>query len=178
MPYAVILDFDDHSSSPIDRVWTSIHDSGLTANMTDAGIRPHLTLAVYDQLTCQPCENRLAQLAAQTRRISLRMSYFGFFTDPEPVLFVAPIPTRQLIRFHTDVLAALDIDGNDPRDIYKPGQWIPHCTLAIGFEKDKLKDVMDLTFSLELPLDISASSISVVEYQPLRDLFTYDLNAE
>jgi len=178
MPYAVILYFDDQYTKPIENVWASIHNSGLTANMQEAGIRPHLTLAVYDQLTCQPCENRLADLAAHTHTISLRLSYVGVFTDPEPVIFVAPIPTQELLQFHQDVVTALDFDGNTPRSIYMPGTWIPHCTLAIGFDKEKVQELLEISLSLELPLDIGAVRIGVVEYQPLKDLFTYDLTAE
>ena len=177
MPYAVLLYFDDDSGKPINEIWAKINSLGFSVNMDEAGIRPHITLAVYDQLTCQPCENRLAELASHTHRISLKMSYLGLFTEPEPVIFAAPIPTRELITFHQDVITALASDGNIPRDIHQPGVWIPHCTLAIGFEKNRLNELIDLSLTLKFPFNIGAVKIGVVEYQPLKDLFSYDLTA-
>ncbi len=178
MPYAVVLYFDKQSGNTIKKVWESINASGMTANMQEAGIYPHITLAVFDQLACQPCESTLAELAAHTHLIPLQLHHLGIFSHPEPVVFVAPIPTIELLMFHQAVIQTLSVDGAAPRDIYQPGVWIPHCTLAIGFEQGKFPEMIELSMGLELPLDISIEQIGVVEYQPLKDIFKYDLAPE
>ena len=175
MPSAVVLYFDRHSGSIIRKVWKQINASGLAANMQEAGIRPHITLAVFDELPCQPCDRVLADLAAHTHLIPLQMHHLGIFLHPEPVIFVAPIPTIELLMFHQAVVEALSIDGARPRDIYKPGMWIPHCTLAIGFEHQSLPQLVEFSLSLQLPFDIRINQIGVVEYQPLKDLYKFDL---
>ena len=175
MPFAVVLYFDSQSGKTIRKVWDQINASGLTANMQEAGFRPHITLAVFDQLACQPCENALADLAAHTHLIPLQLHHLGIFSQPEPVIFVAPIPTMELLMFHQSVIETLSADGSQPRDIYQPGEWIPHCTLAIGFDPRNMPELIRLSMNLELPFDARIDQLGVVEYQPLKDIFKYDL---
>jgi len=178
MPYAVVLYFDRRSGDAIRAVWDRINASGLSANMQEAGIRPHITLGVFDQLACQPCESALAQLAAHTHLVPLQMHHLGIFSQPETVIFVAPIPTIELLLFHQLVIETLASYGSQPKDIYQPGVWIPHCTLAIGFEQRNLPELIRLSMSLNLPFDLRIDQLGVVEYHSLKDIYKYNLAAD
>jgi len=136
MPYALVMYFDKKSEESLRKIWVDISESGITSSMMDSGIRPHITLSVFSKLECLPCEQELAAFARKTRLIGLQASFFSFFVNPYPVVFIAPTPTRALMAFHQNIINSLVADLEVTNPMYLPGSWIPHCTLALDFEKD------------------------------------------
>jgi len=175
MPFALVMYFDSPSEKPIRDLWQKIADAGITSTLVKAGVRPHLTLSVFDQLSCLPCEEELEDFAHKTRLIDLQATHIGFFTKPDPVVFVAPTPTRELMDFHRNVLLALTPDAEPISANYLPGTWVPHCTVALDFPRKRMPDVVDLCLDLPLPFNLRATQVGVVEFQPMKDLFKYNL---
>ena len=141
----------------------------------NAGIRPHITLAVYDELACQPCDNELARISARTASMSLKFTHLGVFSNSEPVIFAATMPTKELLDFHENLHAVLADESKKPWDLYRPGNWVPHCTLALDFEPEKIGKIIHSCQTLQLPMNVNAVQLGVVEFQPFRDIFNYDL---
>ena len=151
-----------------------LEKDNLASGILDAGIRPHITLAIYDELNCQPCDGELAKISSKTESIFLQLSHFGFFSNPEPVVFIAPVPTKGLLEFHSNLHSRLAKQAKKPWELYQPGKWVPHCTLALNFRTENLPKIIHRCQSLPLPMDVNAVQLGVVEFQPVKDLFKYD----
>ena len=178
MPFALVMYFDHLSEEPIWKVRKDISDSGITSSLDNSGIRPHLTLNVFNEVDCLPCEEELAAFARKTRLMSLQVSYIGFFTNPDPVVFIAPTPTKELMIFHQNILSILPGNTRPASSMYLPGTWVPHCTLALDFEKEYIPDVVRLCLDLPLPFTMRATQVGVVEFQPIKDLYKFNLTSE
>lgn len=175
MPFALVMYFDPPSEKPIRDLWQKISEAGITSTLARAGVRPHLTLSVFYQVSCLPCEDELADFAKKTRLIDLQATHIGFFTRPDPVVFVAPTPTKELIDFHRNIIQSLTPDAEAISTKYLPGTWVPHCTLALDFPKKRIPEVIELCLDLPLPFNLRATQVGVVEFQPMKDLFKYNL---
>jgi 2'-5' RNA ligase len=175
MPYAVVLYFNKHSEKIIRDIWNKLSTNGVPSEIHHVGIRPHITLAIYDDLTCQPCDSELSRFAPQTYHMHLNCTHIGIFTQPEKVLFLAPTPTRELIDFHARVFGMLEKQTKNPWELYQPGKWVPHCTLALDLDQEKLEEALSICSQLKLPIDLHATQIGVVEFLPVTEMVNFDL---
>jgi hypothetical protein len=83
--------------------------------------------------------------------------------------------TMPLLEFHAQVHASLVIPSGKSWDIYRPGHWVPHCTLAIDLETGKLEKAISLCAQLKFPMILRADALGAVEFVPADDLFQHDL---
>jgi len=173
--FAVVLYFEENHEKEFLRIWESLSSENLTANLVEAEIRPHITLAIFDELNCRPCESQSANVASHTQPISFQITHLGVFTRPELVVFAAPTVTQELLAFHSNLHDALATDTKNPWEMYLPGQWVPHCTLALGFDLKNLGKITDKCLELQLPMQVQANQVGVVEFQPMKDVFKFRL---
>lgn len=174
MPYAVMLYLDIQTENKIRKVWQTLSEHKFATGVLDAGIRPHITLAIYDELDCRPCENELAKITSKTASMAFQLTHLGIFTNPEPVVFAAPMPTKEFLVFHENLHASLVTEAKKPWELYQPGNWVPHCTLALDFKVENMAEIIRLCQTLPFPMDVRAVQVGMIEFQPVRDLFKYD----
>ena len=175
MPFALVMYFDSLSEKPIRELWQKIADAGITSTLARAGVRPHLTLTIFDQVSRIPREDELAGFARKSHLTDLQATYIGFFSQPDPVVFVAPTPTQELMDFHRSIIHVLMEDAQPISANYLPGTWVPHCTIALDFPKKRIPEVVELCLDLPLPFIMHATQVGVVEFQPMKDLFKCNL---
>lgn len=175
MAFAAVLYFEEDQEKKFLKIWESLSNENLTANLVEAEIRPHITLAIFDELNCRPCESQLAKVAAHTRPIDFQITYLGLFTKPEPVVFATPTVTQELLIFHKNLYDSLAADAKKPWEMYLPGKWVPHCTLALGIELKNLGRIFEKCLDLDLPMSVQANQVGVVEFQPMKDVFKFRL---
>jgi 2'-5' RNA ligase len=175
MPYAIVLYFDKPSENKIQAIWDTLAEAGISNELQTLNIRPHITLAIYDELRCQPCDNKLARYANQANHLHMAFSHIGAFLQPERVLFISPTPTKELLDFHASVHDHLAEDTQNPWDMYLPGNWVPHCTLALDLEEEQLNKAMSICTNIQLPIEMHANQIGAVEFLPMKGLYEYDL---
>ncbi len=176
MPYGVMLYFDVHTEKTIYDIWQILAEQNLSSGMLDAGIRPHITLAIYEELECKPCENELLKITSKTSSLSIQLTHLGLFTNPDPVIFAAPLATKSLLDFHSDLQVKLADDGKNSWDLYKPGNWVPHCTLAMGYQLQHQAEIIRLCQALPFPMHVHAVQMGVVNFKPVKNLFNCDFS--
>jgi 2'-5' RNA ligase len=69
----------------------------------------------------------------RTRPIACTLASVGAFPAAEGVLFLAPAASVELVQLQLEVLERLRQTGAEIEPYWLPRQWVPHCTLAIGF---------------------------------------------
>jgi len=60
--------------------------------------------------------------------------------------------------------------GQAPWDHYRPGVWVPHCTLATDLEPDQFGAALAIAGRAPLPLECRLVEIGIVEFRPVRQL--------
>lgn len=112
-------------------LWTMLEDRfGLK------GVRkvpfPHVTLLGFDGLTHPDVKDLLERLSQGTAPFELEACGIGVFNDPAPILYAPVVQTPALHLLHRAVYEQLRELGGHVYELYAPGRWVPHITLAQG----------------------------------------------
>jgi len=167
MPYAVELALDPTSADAIRRAWRELDDAGITW-MAHSGARPHVSLGIWDLLDRDAAESELTRFAAETAPVRLTLASVGLF--PGVAVFLAPTVTAELLDLHAGFHRRFDRLGGGSWDHYRPGTWVPHCTLATDLEPDQFGSALAIAGRVSLPLECRVGEVGIVEFRPVKQL--------
>lgn len=166
MPFAVVLYFDDASTSQLMAVWQRQAESGISAFMLSEGYRPHITLGGCDGLDIASCGSALKRFAANSKPLTVEMPYLGIFPHDKGAVFLGVTVDDTLLAYHKSFHSLFSAHVEKPYDVFAPGKWVPHCSMA--YHESREKDLSALSFSLNLPLPVVVTcvSLAVIEFPP------------
>ena len=106
--------------------------------------------------------------ADETAPIELSLASVGLF--PSVAVFLAPVVTAQLIDLHAGVHRRLGGMGGGALDHYRPGVWVPHCTLASDLAPEQFASALAIAGRAPLPLECRLVEVGIVEFRPVKQL--------
>ncbi|GEO17751.1 2'-5' RNA ligase family protein [Microvirga aerophila] len=127
MAFAISLKAGNDTADPIGALWQEVAQFESRPSMVALGYPPHLTLAVYDDIPLVRASDVLREAFAGRPALRLTFTRLRFFDDPL-VLWAEPSPSADLTSAHARVHACIDPQLCHPH--YRPGAWVPHCTLG------------------------------------------------
>lgn len=137
MRYAVEMYFDKMTESVIWSYIRKIRDCKLSNRYYDWGVKPHVTLGVFNDIDEEKAKVILRKFAFEHNSLKAYLGSVGMFPDSGAICF-APIVTKELLELNGDLIDAMkELDPN-PERWYTPGVWIPHCALGLELDKDNL----------------------------------------
>jgi len=103
---------------------------------------PHFTFAIYDTSDVTEALATATMIQAAKERSAAEISFnrIRTFAGPPLVLWAEPEPTEMLFEMHHQIHTAIDPTLCRPH--YRPGNWIPHCTLAMQILPDRTADAL------------------------------------
>ncbi|GAA3166396.1 2'-5' RNA ligase family protein [Planomonospora alba] len=128
--------------------------------------RPHVSLIGARELDGPAVAAALTGLAAAPP-LELRFDFVGQFLGR--VLWLGPVPTAELLAHHAAVHGRLAAAGIDGFDVYRPGNWVPHCTLSMRVPHAVLPGAIRLCMDF-LPIRATVVGAAVADHA--KDLFT------
>ena len=169
MPHAIELLFDDASAAAVRVLWSTLAEVGADDYVIRNGSIPHVALAVIDNLP-DPASltEKLSYLAQQIEPARLKPTAIACFESPAPVVYLGFAKDDFLAAAHQAAMEVLADAGLSNNDLYQPGRWVPHCTLAMEFEADKLDAVLSASKAMEWKVPFCADRLGLVEYPPTR----------
>lgn len=150
MHFVVELFFDRAAEVAVRAIWAELADL-IPDGVPPAGARPHVSLSVYDRVDVAAFSDRLAAFAAERAAVEVEVASWGVVAVAEPVVFLAPVVTRDLLALHGDFHRRFARLGT-PWPYYRPGNWVPHCTLAMGFDADLLPRIAEACHRVVRPI--------------------------
>jgi 2'-5' RNA ligase len=175
MPFAIQLFFDPASDAAVRRLWAELASAEVPFPLQDSGNRPHVSLAIYSELNTALCAGLLNSFAQTHSPFALTIASLGIFPGEQAVVFLAPIVSSSLLDLHRQVHQLLQDTGTLPSAYYLPGRWTPHCTLATRVSPQLLSQALAVGLAMSFPLPISIEEIGVIEYPPVKHLFSFRL---
>jgi hypothetical protein len=178
MPVAVQLYFDAATDAAVRVVWRRLAEEQIAPYLHTSANRPHLTMALYEQLAVEDSDAALAGLAREVAPVPLMFGHLGVFpAATDAVLFCAPISTPALRAIHEQVHARVDGFAQTPDERYAPGNWIPHGSLATHCPSARLTQALEVSLRLPLPLSGQVVAVGITYTSPARPYSTHRLQS-
>src|SRR4051794_37899126 len=166
MVAALELYFDSVAEQRIRVLWRALSAAGV-ATMSDVAHGrhpPHVSLVASDSLDPVAGAQALGDLSAAPPRLTL--GHTGQF--PGGGLGRGPAPTAPLPALHGEATSRLDTGGVPYWPLYRPGAWVPHCTLSMTARGEAIATGARIGFDY-LPLEATVRSAAVADHS--RDVY-------
>jgi 2'-5' RNA ligase len=136
--YWVAALFDDQTEQLIKTIWNELRKESISfyADEIKDG-RPHITLASYSEIDKQEFIKGMKKLYSGKNQIEISFNMLGSFLN-YGTLFFSPTVTTELLDFHASHYTFFKADNPSANELYGPGKWIPHCTLANKLAEEEL----------------------------------------
>ena len=177
MAYAVELILSADSAARVVKLWEELAKKSISSVMIDVGGRPHISLAVFEDLAPSVLQGDLSRFAEMTRPLSLALWSAGVFSGSKGVVFLAPVVTQDLLEAHERVHTFLEDKGIECHEYYRPGRWVPHCTVATEVALDKVGAAVELCMQSDVFGAVTLDAVSLIEFRPVREIYTFPLRA-
>jgi len=165
---ALEIYFDPVAERRLRTLWAALDEAGVPnlGTFTHGRHRPHISLVVADALGPDAVAAALAELRLPPP-LTLSFQHVGQF--PGGVLWLGPAPTADLLALHALVLERLDGAGIEVSDLYRPGTWVPHCTLSMTARREAVSRAVPVCCDV-LPLAATLTAAAIADHT--RGLFT------
>ena len=163
MNFAVEMFFDPVADERVREVWERIAKAGLPSRLLDLGTTPHVSLGVCAELEPAAFAGELREFAMSESRVGARLVSVSTFANREGVVFFGLVPTRELLDLHSRFDAMFDRAGRTLWEYYRPGRWVPHCTLTIALDPAQVAAALGVCAEVALPIQASLVEIALVE---------------
>lgn len=177
MGYAVELYFDEQTTARVAELTGQIYAACGGVDLADLGFTPHISLAGHDRLAVDEITPIIAELARQTPPFEVKLDAIGLFPTTQGVVYLAPVVTEQLLCLHREFSAHATAAGQTAHPYYRPGNWIPHCTVAHDLSPDQVPEAVRLCLSSQVFGAGRVIAVGLIEYRPARSLYRFALAA-
>lgn len=135
MPFSINIRCDNASARRIRELWSQCGRLEARPSMESLGYPPHFTLAVFDHVGEAELVAAVDGVGSAGSCIPVQFDRIGVFETPDAiVLWAAPSDPAPLTALHHRVHE--QIDSPACRAHYRPGAWVPHCSLATAIDKE------------------------------------------
>lgn len=158
---AVCLLLDDRADLAVRRLWQRLEAAGIATLLSHTHGRhlPHLT---YASLRSYDLDAVATALAALPESAPLTLHLDGFGTFRRSRCWLAPAVSADLVNRQQKVVEAVVATGADLHRHYRPGEWIPHLTLAPRLRLEDLPVVAAQVYAV-LPLVATADRAALID---------------
>jgi 2'-5' RNA ligase len=150
-----------------------LRDGMKKAGIADYGMRPHVTIATHNELEVELFKKEMEKYFMNQPAIQLFFPSIGMFLN-SGTLYAAPTKDSNLTDFHTSYHKRFK-GVIDPKSLYAPSQWVPHCTIASHLTHEKLVEAFDYSVKHLEPFTARIESVELLELEFDEDVCT-DMN--
>ncbi|MHC4955575.1 MAG: 2'-5' RNA ligase family protein [Planctomycetota bacterium] len=150
--HSIELFFDEALEAAVVANMQRLADAKLPAPLLEWGMRPHITLGLFEQ-PGDGLRAAVEELGASTPAWPARLDAVGTFAGDEGVVFFFPAVTQTLLEVHARFHATCGPHFAGSRSHYAPGGWMPHCTQSIRLTPEQLAQTVRVCRDAPLPLD-------------------------
>lgn len=174
---AIELYFDPALENQVLKAWNVLARRQISTQLIEIESRPHITLFSAQSADPARLEPLLRSFAARQDPLSLSFSAVGALSGDRNVLFLSPTPSISLLQFQSQLCEALRKDGVEIGEEFRQDFWIPHCSVAVEVPRPRLAEAFCVLRDLKLPVNGYAMDIGLVEFSPVRELFSFVLGS-
>jgi 2'-5' RNA ligase len=172
MALAVEMFFDRAADAAVRELWRALAESALPS-LHGTPVRPHVSLTVCDEAEVDGVREALSIQTANAPRLQLSLNHLGRFPSTQ-VAYLGVAPTMALLKAHDAFDQMLSGLAESVWDHYRPGAWVPHCTLAMPVPDADMARLLKVCRAIDLPIRADVHAIGLVHVPSGDDLGTYE----
>jgi hypothetical protein len=153
---------DGHATRRVRALWDALEAAGVPSlrDLTHGRHRPHLSLVSAEALDPERVAQALADLPAAPP-LRLELGHVGQFVGR--VLWLGPTPTSELLAHQAAVHERLAAAGVTVDEFYRPGAWVPHCTVSMRVPRPVLAEAVRRCLEV-LPMPATLAGAAVADH--------------
>ena len=175
--FAVVLRFDPVMEGKLQDLQETLRLHGLEPESEVSYSRPHITLAGLKGITPVELAERVQAFAEGEARLDVELGAVGTFPGNEGTVYIAPVVTSELLRFHERFLSSLGRRVVLLRDYYKQGRWMPHCTVALYLPETQVPIAVGLCRKGDVFGSARLVEIALIEFPSAEEVGVYALGS-
>lgn len=149
----ICLFLDGETESVIRRAWSVLRTRGFSSPLLRSGGKPHLSLAIWEDLDPDLVLDDLKDFAKTHRAFPLTFSSVATFGPGSGTVFLGPVFTPPLLIVHEQLYRIFREVKDFSAGLYRPGSWVPHCSLTLGLPPEDIANALLACMELiELPI--------------------------
>jgi 2'-5' RNA ligase len=164
MPFAIVLKAANSTADPIRALWKKASLFESRPSMAALNYPPHITLAVYDKIDPELLRIAFRRSFHGAPALRLTFSRLCFFDSDPLVLWADPAASEGLANRHAAIHACIEPTKCHPH--YRPGAWIPHCTLGTQVKEELRADAVAFAARSIDPFDVLFDGAECVSFPP------------
>jgi len=167
VPFALSLSSSNASAAAITSLWDELSAFEDTPSMRALSYPPHITFAMYDSPdVTEQLATAVMQRTAQGRTaVEIGFDRIRHFPGSPLILWAEPEPKQTLLEMHRQIHSG--IDPELCREHYRPGNWIPHCTLAMRTLPDRNAEALAFADGFRGGIRVIFDRVDCVQYPPV-----------
>ncbi|WZZ01664.1 hypothetical protein YC2023_073992 [Brassica napus] len=173
--YAIELYFDPALENQVLKAWNVFARRQISTKLITTESRPHLTLLSSSFLDSSKLEPILKAFASKQEPLPLSFSSLGSFSGDNNSLFLSPTPSLSLLHLHAQLLDAVKKEGFDIGEEFRQDSWVPFCPVAVDVPRARMAEAFSVLRDLKMPVSGYAMDVGVVEFSPVREVFSFAL---
>lgn len=157
---------DAFAERAVRSIWAALDYEGITDSLPAIVCAiPHITLSICQDVDDQQAVRAgLQEFAQESEPFQISFAALGAFPTPAGTsVFVQPTATEDLLRDHRRFHDRLAPHLLNVSPYYRPGNWLPHCSLGVGLLERAAKRALGSCLSLKLPLLGQVQSVALLE---------------
>ncbi|KAJ6794815.1 uncharacterized protein M6B38_227905 [Iris pallida] len=170
--YAIELYFDPSLENQILKAWNVLARRQISTRLISISSRPHITLLSSRSLG-DP-SRLLPLLRSLPGPLPLSLASVGASSSPSS-LFLSPVPTAALLALHAQLCDALRREGVEAGEGYRVDGWMPNVLVADDVPRGRMAEAFTILKDLRLPVSGYAVEVGLVEFSPVREVFSFPL---
>ncbi|KAL1198230.1 hypothetical protein V5N11_002539 [Cardamine amara subsp. amara] len=172
--YAIELYFDPALENQVLKTWNVFARRQISTKLINTESRPHITLfstsSFIDSTKLEPI---IKSFSSKQEPIFLSFSSIGTFSNDKNVLFLSLTPSISLLQLQSQLCEALKKENVEIGEEFRVDSWIPFCPVALDVPKSRMAEGFLVLRDLKLPVNGYAMDIGLVEFSPVREVFSF-----
>ena len=134
--YAIEMYFDKETEDKIMSLVQKIADNKLSTKFLEWKTRPHVTLAVFNEVDENKCIELLKEFTKERKVLPAFLDSVGMFNDTKTI-FLNSTMTKNMYQLQSDLYDTMKEFDTKGWEWYLPDGWVPHCTIALNSEDEE-----------------------------------------
>lgn len=131
----------------------------------------HVTFFICDHIDLVKASEKINRVSNKIDFFPLYLNKVSYFPKSGTIFYEIE-NSKELADIHKIIFDEFSEISEGTWKYYTPSEWIPHCTVALDIEKKYKDEIIHECKGLNLPQKMSPSKIGLVEFYPVKYLFS------